>query len=163
MRGRMPLADEGTTGRVKNLVALQVGTLIVERYLKTKPTGNAGKLNVAQWECRCTACDTLQVKSRRQLVAGTAKCSTCHRRFHDDLAGKRFGRWLVVALAPPPPDGYPESYWRCRCDCGTWRDVRRGYLTSGESKSCGCLFDDVNPDVMRKARRARWRRHRRSR
>lgn len=30
-------------------------------------------------------------------------------------------------------------YWRCRCSCGTEKDVLAGSLLSGKSKSCGCI------------------------
>jgi hypothetical protein len=141
------------SSRVKDLTGTRCGTLIVRTYITTKPTGNLGKLNVAQWECECETCGAIQVKSRRRLVDGTAKCDSCHRRVRRDLTGKRFGRWEVVALAPATGG---ESQWRCRCDCGTWRVMRRAYLTSGDSRSCGCYFEEVNPQVMRRARKARW-------
>lgn len=32
-----------------------------------------------------------------------------------------------------------EKTWRCRCECGTVKNVRQGYLTRGVVKSCGCL------------------------
>jgi hypothetical protein len=142
--------------RVTDYTGTKVGTLLVKTYLTTKATGNERKLNVAQWECECENCGTIQVKSRRQIFARTARCVSCSRRIQKPLVGKKFGRWEVVALAPTPPEGYTESYWQCRCECGTWRVLRRSYLASGDSKSCGCLFDEVNAAVMRKARKARW-------
>lgn len=50
-----------------------------------------------------------------------------------DLTGQRFGHWLVIG--PSERNGYD----RCRCDCGTERDVSRQSLTRGASKSCGCV------------------------
>jgi hypothetical protein len=161
---KRPVHDKNLIGtRVRDLTGDKIGTFIVKQYMSTKPQGSEGKLAMAEWEVECTLCGNIEVKTRRRLVAGTAKCSRCHRRVRKDLTSKRFGRWTVVALAATPPDGYAESYWQCRCDCGTWRVVRRGYLTSGDSNSCGCLFDDVNARVMRKARKARWARARRRR
>lgn len=49
-----------------------------------------------------------------------------------DLSGQRFGYWLVIG----PSDR--RGYDRCRCDCGTERDVLRASLIRGASKSCGC-------------------------
>lgn len=53
-----------------------------------------------------------------------------------DLTGRRFARFEVIYYA-----GYSRgtSLWVCRCDCGTMRSVRVSKLTSGHSKSCGCL------------------------
>lgn len=51
---------------------------------------------------------------------------------HTNLAGQRFGRWLV--------ESYSEcSYWWCVCDCGTRKEVRASGLLAGRSNSCGCL------------------------
>lgn len=35
--------------------------------------------------------------------------------------------------------GHPRYFWRCRCSCGTVKDVDHGALVSGGTKSCGCL------------------------
>lgn len=54
-----------------------------------------------------------------------------------DLTGRRFGRWLVSEYAGRGSHG--EIQYRCHCDCGTGRVIRRTSLTSGNSKSCGCF------------------------
>jgi len=53
-----------------------------------------------------------------------------------DIKGFRFGRWVAVDFA-----FYKDatSFWLCKCDCGISKVVRLGTLTSGTSKSCGCL------------------------
>lgn len=59
-----------------------------------------------------------------------------------DLAGQRFGRWLVVELAGLLKDKQGRerwALWLCRCDCGTQKIVRRADLCNGKSQSCGCL------------------------
>jgi hypothetical protein len=51
-----------------------------------------------------------------------------------DLAGKRFGCWVVIT--------YVESRkprWLCICDCGARVAVLGDSLRRGASKSCGCL------------------------
>lgn len=54
-----------------------------------------------------------------------------------DLTGQRFGRWSVIEYGGKR---WPQTVWRCRCDCGTVKnDVLYGTLTSGSSQSCGCL------------------------
>ena len=57
-----------------------------------------------------------------------------------DLAGQRFGRWLVLAK-----HGYVNKvpYFMCRCDCGTEKPVRSPTLQAGTSKSCGCLVTEI--------------------
>ncbi len=52
------------------------------------------------------------------------------------MTGRRFGRWVVVALASSRSQ---KRLWLCRCDCGEERVVRGDHLNSGASQSCGCL------------------------
>lgn len=59
----------------------------------------------------------------------------------NDLSGKRFGRWLVLRFSKR---GYSNRFvWTCVCDCGKERDVFGPNLTSGKSKSCGCLMKEM--------------------
>jgi hypothetical protein len=58
-----------------------------------------------------------------------------------DLAGRRFGRWLVVGLSGESVSRKPK--WNCVCDCGTARAVLGGSLRSGKSASCGCLAREI--------------------
>lgn len=55
----------------------------------------------------------------------------------ESLEGRRFGRWFVVAYAGRSNRG--DQRWRCRCDCGHERDVKRAAMLRGDSLSCGCL------------------------
>ena len=52
-----------------------------------------------------------------------------------DIAGRRFGRLVVLTLAPRRRG---RIYWRCRCDCGTPIVASRHVLRSGHTISCGC-------------------------
>ena len=53
--------------------------------------------------------------------------------------GTRFGHW--TALEETESRVYPSTpgviYHLCRCDCGTTRFVRAGFLRSGKSTHCG--------------------------
>ena len=57
-----------------------------------------------------------------------------------DLTGERFGRLVVIGAAPRSWDN--RIMWRCLCDCGKETTVESYTLTSGHSKSCGCLLSD---------------------
>lgn len=52
-----------------------------------------------------------------------------------DLIGKRIGKLLVVSF-----EGCrnKKSYWKCLCDCGGIKIIRRSDLVSGNTTSCGC-------------------------
>ena len=49
--------------------------------------------------------------------------------------GQQFGRWTVIHEAKRRDN---DRYWRCKCDCGTERDVLLSHLRNGTSRSCGC-------------------------
>jgi hypothetical protein len=61
-----------------------------------------------------------------------------------DLAGKRFGRLLVLkrkgtaSHRGPVPRG-SQVTWKCLCDCGETIVTRGTSLRSGHVRSCGCL------------------------
>lgn len=53
----------------------------------------------------------------------------------DALTGRRFGRLVVI-------DEYKKGKWitcKCRCDCGTIKEVRKYSLMHGNTTSCGCI------------------------
>lgn len=54
----------------------------------------------------------------------------------EDLAGKRFGKLTVIALAGKSDSG--RVRWLCRCDCGAEKVILAHCLKNGETKSCGC-------------------------
>jgi hypothetical protein len=67
---------------------------------------------------------------RREIIAAVSRERPLH-----DLTGRRFGRLIVVSLAPKR--GGNRS-WLCRCDCGRETAVFARSLLSGVSGSCGC-------------------------
>lgn len=58
-----------------------------------------------------------------------------------DLTGQRFCRWAVLGRSQETD--CLKTMWRCRCECGTVRDVVGKSLTRGISKSCGCYGREV--------------------
>lgn len=58
-----------------------------------------------------------------------------------DLTGQRFGRLLVLE----PLFGGKRTRWKCLCDCGQVTIVGSGaHLTSGNTRSCGCLHRECS-------------------
>lgn len=51
--------------------------------------------------------------------------------------GKRFGGLVITSREGK--DKHNHSLWRCECDCGNECVVVNYALTSGNTKSCGCL------------------------
>lgn len=52
-----------------------------------------------------------------------------------DLTGKTFNRLTVIER----DNSRKGVYWLCKCSCGNTISVRAYNLTSGSTKSCGCL------------------------
>lgn len=54
-----------------------------------------------------------------------------------DITGQKFGK--LIAIKCIKRDKYNRAIWLCKCDCGNLTEVKIGSLTSGNTKSCGCL------------------------
>ena len=58
----------------------------------------------------------------------------------NDLTGKVFKRLTVIRRV----DNHGQFVmWECECECGESKTVRAYALTSGHTKSCGCLHKEV--------------------
>jgi hypothetical protein len=59
-----------------------------------------------------------------------------------DLTGRVFGKLRVIGV-----DGYLKRYfwWNCVCECGKTKSIRSSRLTTGTTRSCGCLRKDLTP------------------
>lgn len=53
------------------------------------------------------------------------------------LEGKRYGQLSVLDYIGPDVKG--RAVYRCLCDCGTECEVSGTHLSSGHSKTCGCV------------------------
>lgn len=62
----------------------------------------------------------------------------------NDLTGQHINRWTVLKR---DPERKGRTYWLCQCDCDPKgeriKSIESGNLTSGRSKSCGCLNDEM--------------------
>ena len=54
--------------------------------------------------------------------------------------GERYGILLVTSHAGK--DARNKHLWLCKCDCGNEKVVVSDNLSSGKSKSCGCLLSE---------------------
>jgi hypothetical protein len=62
-----------------------------------------------------------------------------------NLIGKQFGRLLVVKKAGIAKTN--QVLWLCLCNCGKTTTVYGGNLSTGHTKSCGCL--DIEKKIQR--------------
>lgn len=65
-----------------------------------------------------------------------------------DLTGKRFGRLTVVKQLKDRQDN--RVVWKCLCDCGNTIDVKGLYLTTKQTRSCGCIKKEIEEKNLRK-------------
>lgn len=119
-------------------------------------TGNKyGKLTVIKrvenqgkkpmWLCHCECGNEKVVRADSLKDGSIGSCGCLHREISStknfkDITGQKFGRWTVLERAPN--DGIYVR-WKCRCECGTIRDVLSNSLLAGTSLSCGCYKADV--------------------
>ena len=59
-----------------------------------------------------------------------------------DLTGQRFGKLVVLERAP---NQGRYVCWKCKCDCGNEYITRAASLSSGRTRSCGCLYKETRP------------------
>lgn len=57
-----------------------------------------------------------------------------------DRTGERYGRLVVIKHMGKDHRG--KHIWLCQCDCGQRKIVVGDNLSSGKSKSCGCLLTE---------------------
>lgn len=93
-----------------------------------------------KWLYRCK-CGSLFITSAHSVRSEHTKSCGCSSRkgYVKDLSEKTFGR-LTVQNYAHSKDGLP--YWNCECSCGETPIVLGKSLTSGNTKSCGCLNID---------------------
>lgn len=65
-----------------------------------------------------------------------------------NLIGKNFGRWLVVKESEIINKQQHRRTWLCQCRCGNQKNLTTHVLTSGISKSCGCLQKEESKNRM---------------
>lgn len=66
-----------------------------------------------------------------------------------DRSGECYGKLTVIKyVGISPKDKY--RLWECQCECGNVVTVNYRELSSGDTKSCGCLFKEarklINPN-----------------
>lgn len=130
----------GTDEMPRKLIAAgtKLGRLTVLRDAENK-TGKS-----ASW-CRCE-CGVEKLVKNRLLINGQATSCGCLRaerasqannKRREDLTGKKFGRWTIVAMLK-------GQKAKAICECGTESEAWTPNLKHNKSASCGCLSQEIN-------------------
>lgn len=110
------------SNKFKDLTGQQFGEWTVLEY--------EGKY---MWKCQCS-CGNERIISSYDLTHGNS--TNCgHLRTPTHLIGKKFNRLTVIEYSTS------NKKWKCRCDCGKITFVGGYSLQNGITKSCGCLKD----------------------
>lgn len=134
-----------------DLTGKSFGRLTVIRYDHSEHDG-------AHWLCKCD-CGKEKVAAGYSLRSGNTKSCGClnseasraklekarearKAKPRKDLTGQRFGRLVVLGLADVP-DRKGFIFWRVRCDCGTEKVIMQNNIIYGQTRSCGCLANEV--------------------
>lgn len=84
-------------------------------------------LGNSKWLCRCSCGVEKEILTGKLTSHQTMSCG--HSKLND-ITGKHFGDWEVLEYAG-------NMMWKCKCSCGTIREVYGKHLREGKSKSCG--------------------------
>lgn len=64
--------------------------------------------------------------------------------YRKDLTGQVFGRLTVLGYSHQ--DQYNRSHWVCLCECGNKKTISSNSLSSGKTRSCGCLDKEAHSE-----------------
>lgn len=95
--------------------------------------------------CQCV-CGT--IRDVRLSVLLNGKCVDCGcgrkerqkektRKKYEHLIGTTINGWSILDIIPPD-EKHHDTHVVGECKCGTVKEVRLSYITSGRSKDCGC-------------------------
>lgn len=131
------LKAESHKKRIKDITGMRFGMLVVEEFLYTKKAKS-------YWRCKCD-CGGVKVADSGHLMQGCYNSCGClhvenmRQSKFKDLTNKRFGKLTALEVVfKKSTKGNNLTYWKCKCDCGSYVEVYTSSLTSGNTQSCGC-------------------------
>lgn len=124
---------------IKDITNQRFGRLVALEF-----TGELDNRYSALWSCQCDCGNTIVVPASSLTKEGGRKSCGCLQRDNLarlakegmlDLTLQRFGK--LTALYRVEKNG--KYYYHCLCDCGNEIDVQISSLTTGKTRSCGCV------------------------
>jgi len=147
---------------MKDLVGQRFGDANVKEYVGSHPKGEG-----SVWKLQCK-CGKEYTATTKQLNRGERQhnCGCGNQRERRDLTGRKFGRGTVIGLHCIDKRRL-TSYrvWKLECVCGNTYTARTSQLTSGHTRSCGCLhgqdrsYEDIPTKFMSKYLSSSKKRH----
>ena len=119
-------------GKRVDITGQRFGNLVV--------LGEVGRKNRrVLWECLCDCGKHINIVSNSLQTGNTTSCGCVRIK---DLGGKRFGKLVVLNYTDKRSYRNRSVVWKCKCDCGEYTEVNTNDLSSGHTKSCGCLWSE---------------------
>lgn len=93
---------------------------------------------VWKWKCQCDCGKETYVSTGCLRNGGTKSCGCGQIK---DLSGQKFGRLTAIKIVGKNKNG--SRQWLCKCECGNDAVVDQHRLSSGHTKSCGCISKEM--------------------
>ena len=104
------------------------------------------------WKCQCECGNIIEVsaESLKRNIPHNCGCVKLQLQKEKDkvkedklnyLIGKRFGKLVVESRTEERKNG--SVVWKCKCDCGNYKNVPTHSLQNKHTQSCGCLIREV--------------------
>lgn len=151
-------------GYREDLVGKKFHKLFVIRKADNRITSGKKQKKVGRYECLCDCGNKTEVDSSN-LSCGLIKSCGCIKAKEDTFTGRWFCRLKVVSRAPDyiniKKSGLLQiaKRYNCICSCGNNTIVHRSSLTTKNTRSCGCLSQEVSLKKIQEYNRLRVKLH----
>lgn len=104
------------------------------------------------WKCQCECGNIVEVsaESLKRNIPHDCGCVKLQLQKEKEqakedklnyLVGQRFGKLVVESRTDERVNG--SVVWKCKCDCGGYKNVPTHLLQNNHTQSCGCLVREV--------------------
>ena len=112
------------------------------RLVALYPTEKRSSSSIV-WHCKCDCGNEKDISGTSLRQGLTKSCVCLHKEkmneiLKKNIIGQKFGLWTVLEELPERNNNQKIVY-KCKCDCGTIRNVVGANLVNHLSLSCGCL------------------------
>ena len=105
------------------------------------------------WKCQCECGNIVEVsaESLKKNIPHDCGCVKLQLQKEKEqakenklnyLVGKRFGRLVVESRTEERQNR--SVVWKCKCDCGNYKNVPTHSLQNSHTQSCGCLIREIH-------------------
>lgn len=105
------------------------------------------------WKCQCDCGNIIEISGESLKRDIPHNCGCIKQKEQEEkekikkdkknyLVGKRFGKLVVVERTNKKINR--SIVWKCKCDCGNYKEVPTHLLQNGHTRSCGCLIREAH-------------------